>query len=207
MRSSIKLFFLSLLLLLTGCAEFNCTPLERLLGDDVNLLRFGNQIAKDLTESAMPPLFPMHPELPVLTTTFVNLDDLTETSRFGRLIQAHIGTSLVNQRYSVKEITLRHTMDIQPGEGETILSRDLKKINQEQLAQAILIGTYSLNNRILYITTKLVDPKSRNIISAQSYKLCMDDNLLALFGLRRVQTELYDPVDPARGSFIDWLFY
>jgi uncharacterized protein with PIN domain len=137
----------------------------------------------------------------------VTTDDLTQTSRFGRLLQTHIGTSFVQRKYTVKEINLRHTMEIQVGEGEKILSRDLDLIEQKQAAQAILVGTYSLNNRILYINAKLVDPKSRNILSAESYRLCMDDNLLALFGLQRAQENTDDLIDPPPEPILDRILY
>ncbi len=210
---SLKLFLLLLPLsfLFSACgnfnANFNCTPLERFLGGDVNIITLGDKIAENLVENATPPLIPMHPTRPILTSTFVTTDDLTQTSRFGRLLQTHIGTSFVQRKYTVKEINLRHTMEIQVGEGEKMLSRDLDLIEQKQAAQAILVGTYSLNNRILYINAKLVDPKSRNILSAESYRLCMDDNLLALFGLQRALENADDLVEPPPESILDRILY
>lgn len=204
------LYRLTLLLvlstLLSSCSSLNCTPLERFLGADVNLVNLGDKIADELIVSAMPPLMPRHPEEAILTSTFVNIDDFENTSTFARLLQGHVGTRLVQQGYTVKEISLRNTMKIRPHDGEKILSRDLSLISPDQAVQAVMLGTYSLNNRILYITVKLVNPLNRNIIAAKSYRLCMDDNLLAMFGLQRYSK---DPngIDPPRGSFIDDIFY
>jgi len=155
----------------------------------------------------MPPLVPRHPEEAVLTSSFVDLNRLEETSQMGRLLQSHIGARLVQLGYTVKEINLRHTMKINPGDGETILSRDLSQITADQPVQAILVGTYSLNNRTLYITAKLVNPVNRNIIAAQSYKLCMDDNLLAMFGMQRQIHEQSNNIDPPSDSLINRIFY
>lgn len=200
------LFFLSITVLLSSCSTLNCTPLERFLGADVNLISLGDRIADDLISSAMPPLMPRHPEESVLTSTFVNIDDFEKTSTFGRLLQSHVGARFVQQGYTVKEVSLRHTMKIRPHDGEKILSRDLSLITPDQPAQAVLLGTYSLNNRILYITAKLVNPINRNILAAKSYRLCMDENLLAMFGLQRYEK---DPngIDPPRGSLINDIFY
>lgn len=193
--------------LLSSCSSLNCTRLENLLGADVNLISLGNKITDDLTGSAMPPLQPRHPEDAVLTSTFVDLDNLESTSQMGRLLQSHAGARLVQLGYTVKEVNLRNTMKINPGDGETILSRDLSQLTPDQPVQAILVGTYSINNRTLYITAKLINPVNRNIISAQSYKLCMDDNLLAMFGLQRQVHNQDNGIDQPRESFINKIFY
>lgn len=201
-----SLVFLTITLLLSSCSTLNCTSLERFLGADVNLVSLGDKIADDLIGAAMPPLMPRHPEESILTSTFVNIDDFESTSTFGRLLQSHAGARFVQHGYTVKEVSLRHTMKIRPHDGEKILSRDLSLISPDMPAQAILLGTYSLNNRILYITAKLVNPINRNILAAKSYRLCMDENLLAMFGLQRYKK---DPngIDPPRGSLINDIFY
>ncbi len=205
---------ISLLLLLIGvsfltssCSSLNCTPLENLLGADVNLISLGDKIADDLTEQATPPLMPRHPEDAVLTTTFVDLSDLEKTSQMGRLLQSHIGSRLVQLGYTVKEINLRNTMKINPEDGEKILSRNLSDISPDLPVQAVLIGTYSINNRTLYITAKLVNPVNRNIISATSYKFCMDDNLLAMFNLKRQNRSQDNGIEPPPESIINKIFY
>lgn len=193
--------------LLSSCSSLNCTRLEGLLGADINLISLGNRITDDLTGSAMPPLMPRHPEDAVLTSTFVDLSNLQSTSQMGRLLQSHIGSRLVQLGYTVKEINLRNTMKINPGDGEIILSRSLSEITPDQPVQAILVGTYSITNRSLYITAKLISPINRNIISAKSYKLCMDDTLLAMFGLQRRRSNAEDSVDAPSESLINKIFY
>ena len=207
MKFSCRFVFLIVLsALLSSCSNFNCTRLENYLGGDVNLIKLGNKIADDLTGSAMPPLMPRHPDEAILTSTFVDLHQLEQTSRMGRLLQSHVGTRLVQLGYSVKEVNLRNTMKINQRDGETILSRDLSQISPDQPVQAILVGTYSIDNRTLYITAKLISPVSRNIISAQSYHFCMDDNLLAMFGLQRKQIDS-NTIDPPSKSILDEIFF
>ena len=207
--SSLFLIFLVVCIsfLLSSCSSLNCTRLEKLLGADVNLISLGNKITDDLTGNAMPPLMPRHPEDAVLTSTFVDINQLETTSRMGRLLQSHIGARLVQLGYTVKEVNLRNTMKINPGDGEKMLSRDLSEISSDQPVQAILVGTYSINNRTLYITAKLISPVNRNIISAHSYKLCMDDNLLAMFGLQRRRHDQNNNIDPPSESLINEIFF
>ncbi len=192
----------------SGCSGFNCTPLERLCGADVNMIRLANVITDNLVETAMPPLIPRLPEQAILTSTFVNLDNFEESSRFGRLLQEQIGTRLVQHDYTVKEIHLRNTMKIRPEDGEKMLSRDLSEINPNDPTQALLVGTYHMTNRILYITAKLVNPANRNILSAENYRLCMDNNMLALFGFQIKSNSYYlEDIDAPRGSLINEIFY
>ena len=197
---------LILIFLLSGCSSFNCTRLENLLGGDVNLITLAEKITDNLVEDALPPLIPRHPDLPILTSTFVCNDNLEETSRFGRLLQEYIGARLVQLGYTVREIKLRDTMQINPGSGEKMLSRDLSQITADQPAQATLVGTYSLNNRTLYISTRLVNPVNKNILSAHSYRLCMDDNLLAMFGLQR-EMEDKETIEAPSKSILNKIFY
>lgn len=199
-----------LMLLATGCSDFNGTRLEKYLGKDTDLISFSYEIAENLVDRAMPPLIPGNPDMPILVTTFVNNNDLTKTSRFGRLLQEHIASRIVQLGYNVREIKLTRTINIEPKSGETVLSRDLSKISGELQAQAILAGTLSRSDRTLYISARLITPENGNIIATYDYQLFMDDNLLALFGLRH-QYEIDNPIaepkqPPNRMSILSFLW-
>ncbi len=192
-KAAYLLFFGSLLLLGAGCSDFNGTRLERVLGKDTDLISFSYQIAENLVARSMPPLIPLHPDMPVLVTTFVDNNDLTKASRFGRLLQEHIASRMVQLGYTVREIKLTRTINIDPKSGETILSRDLSKVSGELQAQAILAGTISRSDRMLYLSARLITPENGNIIATYDQQLYMDDNLLALLGLRH-QDEIDNPI-------------
>ena len=100
------LLFLLLLLCLSGCTYFNGTRLEGYLGADENLISLSYKISEDLEENAVPRLMPRHPDQPLLTTTFVDNNDLNQTSRFGRILQEHITSRFVQLGYTVKEIKI-----------------------------------------------------------------------------------------------------
>jgi TolB-like protein len=198
------------MLLATGCSDFNGTRFEKYLGKDTDLISFSYEIAENLVDRSMPPLIPGNSDMPILVTTFVNNNDLTRTSRFGRLLQEHIASRIVQLGYNVREIKLARTINIEPKSGETVLSRDLTKISGELQAQAILVGTLSRSDRLLYISARLVTPENGNIIATYDFQLSMDDNLLALFGLRH-QDEIDNPISepkqpPARMSILSFLW-
>lgn len=195
-------FLFFILILYSGCASFNCTRLENLLGGDTNLIQFSYTIADRLAERAMPPLVPRHPDMPILVTTFVDNNDLHQTSQFGRTLQEHIASRLVQLGYTVREMKLTNTLKIEPKSGETILSRDLTQLSDGQQAQAILAGTVSRTNRILYISARLINPVNNNIIATDDYQLCMDDNVLGMFGLQR-QNDYDKPIEEPRQPFLN----
>lgn len=203
-RSTLCLLVGLALALVAGCSDLNGTRFEKTLGKDTNLIDFSHQIADNLVERSMPPLVPMHPDLPIMVTTFVDNNDLTKSVRFGKLVQEHIASRMVQLGYSVREIKLTRTINIDPKLGETVLSRDLTKISGDIQAQAILAGTYSRSDRMLYISARLISPENSNIIASYDTQLYMDDNVLALFGLRRqdnVENPVAEPKQPSLNPF------
>ncbi|HBG19857.1 MAG TPA: hypothetical protein DDY32_11460 [Desulfobulbaceae bacterium] len=196
-----------LLLLQSACSTtVNHTPVENYIGLDTNLVSLSYKIAENLVERTLPPLVPYHPDMPILVTTFVDNNDLTKTSKFGRVVQEHIGSRLVQLGYTVREIKMASTLTIEPKSGETILSRDLVQIGGEHEAQAILVGTISRSERILYISARLINPANNNILATDDYRLRMDDNLLAMFGLRQSDDIDSGVREPSR-SLINRIFW
>ena len=176
----------TVLLFINGCSYFNESKLENSLGNDVNLINYSYNIADDLVKNSFPPLIPRQQDMSILTTTFVDNNNLQSTSHFGRLLQDNIGSRFVQIGYTVNEIKLRKDLLIEEGSGETILSRNLKLLNQSQRAQAILVGTISQAQRTLYISARLINPNDSTIISSKNYRLYMDKNILAMFNLQMV---------------------
>lgn len=161
-------------LLAASCARFNDTEMEGLLGREINLVTLAYRAADTLAATAMPPLSPRDPEMPILTTTFVDNNDLRKTSQFGRAVQEHMASRFVQLGYQVREIKLADNLYIAPRQGETILSRDLRRLSPDVKAQAILVGTFSRAGHTLYVSARLVDPADGSIISSTDYRLRMD---------------------------------
>ena len=72
------------LLAASGCSELNGTRLEPVLGGDVNLVELGDKVADTLISRTLPPLIAQQADQPILVTTLVNNDKLTDTSSFDR---------------------------------------------------------------------------------------------------------------------------
>jgi len=188
----------------TGCSRFNCTRFEQYVGDETDLITFSYSIAEDLTTTANPPLVLGDPDMPILVTTFVDNNDLSKTSKFGRILQEHISSRLVQLGYTVKEIKMTGQLVIEPKSGESILSRDINKIAPSVKSQALLVGTISITNRTMYVSSRLVHPVTNMIIASTDSRLCMDDTILAMFGLK--QHHLDEIEEPPR-SVLNSILY
>lgn len=201
---AVVLILALLLLSVSGCSRFNCTRLERIIGDETDLIAFSYGIAENLTETAFPPLVLGNPEMPILVTTFVDNNDLDKTSKFGRVVQEHISSRLVQLGYTVKEIKMTGQLMIEPKSGEWILSRDLTRISPSVKSQAILVGTISIANRTMYVSSRLVHPVNNTILASTDSRLCMDDAILAMFGLQQQISsgEIAEPDRPLMNSIL-----
>ena len=171
-----------LLFLAPGCSNFNGTRLEPVLGGDVNLVRLGDKVAETLIEQSLPPLLPRQPSQPVLIATLVNNDDLADTSTFGRSFQNNIVAGFVDRGYTVKEVKLRRDMLVEREKGEFMLTRDLREMASKQNAQAIVVGTYAMANRVMYLSVRLVNPMDQAIRAAYEDRLTLDENSLKMLG-------------------------
>lgn len=198
---------LFILIYFSGCSAFNGTGHEKILGRDTDLIKFAYKMADDLEMRAYPRLIPRHPDQPILTTTFVNNNDLEETSNFSRILQEHATSRLVQRGYTVREIKLQEELLIQPGIGESILSRDIRYINNSLKAQAILVGTYSITNRTMYISARLIDPNSANILSSADYRLTMDRTILAMFNLQVNEESSAQVIQEPKEPLLNKIFY
>jgi TolB-like protein len=192
------------LFLLSACSNLNCTRLETLLGGDVNLVSLGGSIGETLARESFPPILPAQTEQPIYITTIVDNNNFYETTDFGRALQNHIASSFVKQGYTVKEVKLRSNVLIRKQDGEFMLSRDLEELSNKQRAQAMVVGTYSMANRVMYLSIRLVDPRDQKVRSTYDKRLCLDENTLRMLGL---QFEESESIQPPREPLLDRILY
>ena len=193
----LALFFM--LFFHNGCTSLNCTNILR---GQTDLIQFSYTIADNLAKKSFPPLVPRHPDMPILVTTFVDNNNLQQTSNLGRVLQEQIASRLVQLGYTVREIKLSNTLHIEPKSGETILSRDLNQLSDGQEAQAILVGTISRSNEVVYISSRLINPANNNIIASDDYQLCVDNDILTMLGLQ-YQNDSDAPVAEPQPPFLN----
>lgn len=150
-----------------------------------------------------------------IVTSFTNLNKLSETTPFGRLVAENLIHELQVRKWQVFEVRL--TKDIVINEaGEFSLSRDIKKLRDQYNIGGIVTGTYSvadghivLNARVIDINTGLVVSTGQIHIPSNWYTdalLYNEDNMKAMkvvgdtpYSCREVGTcTSSDPVPPVK---------
>lgn len=117
---------------------------------------------------------------PVVVATIVNVDSLTESSRFGRNLSEQVSAKLTRMGYSVIELKLRENIFIKQSEGELLLSREVREVSQSHKADTVVVGTYAEGRDYIYVNLKAVNVHENLIIAAHDYALPLDDDTLKL---------------------------
>mgnify|MGYP006370700047 FL=1 len=127
---------------------------------------------------------PLDPRAPVLVATLVDLDHLGASSRFGRVVSEQIAGRLTQRGLPVPELRVRESVALVPQEGALLLSRELREVSRAHAAQAVVVGTYAVSSRQVFVSLKLVRPEGNLTIAAHDYALVLDEELRSLLGLR-----------------------
>lgn len=123
----------------------------------------------------------LDPGKPIIVASFVNVDNLSESSTFGRISAEQFASKLSQSGYIINELKLRReSLYIKERAGEFMLSRELKDIASRHTAQAILVGIYGLADNLVYVSVKMVDPDGL-VIASSDYSLMMSAGLRSMF--------------------------
>ncbi|MBF0285360.1 MAG: hypothetical protein HQL51_12985 [Magnetococcales bacterium] len=177
-----------LTLVLAGCAELpGMTPLV----SQPVMLRNENAMESDITAAvyrAADAIIqgmrdPFNPRSPIIPATFVNTDDLDETSPLGRLLARQMGSRFTQRGFSVSEVKLRKNLFIRKDDGEFMMTRELKELQAGQKAQAVILGSYTIAKSRIFVSTQLVRLSDRVAVGAADFDLPMSNNVRSMLGM------------------------
>ncbi|MBI5815607.1 MAG: hypothetical protein HZB29_08355 [Nitrospinae bacterium] len=114
---------------------------------------------------------------PIVVTTFVDLNNLTKSSVFGRVLAERLLNELHHAGFTVSEIRKGKDIFVREELGELILSRNARELLGKTNARAILAGTYVATAESIIINARLIDINSPLILSSCSYNLKMTKEL------------------------------
>lgn len=120
------------------------------------------------------------PERPIVVASFANIDNLSSSSTFGRMISQKISSRFTQQGYQVVELLMRKDIYIKQQKGEFLLSRALKNISLEHNAQSVIVGTYAVAKNAVYVTAKVVRTKDNVVLASNDFALPMTDDVKML---------------------------
>ena len=101
----------------------------------------------------------------VIITSFTNLNKLTETTSFGRLIAENLIHELQVRKWQVYEIRLSNNITIDDS-GEFILSRDINALKAQYKVGGIVTGTYSSVEGDIIVNARVIDMNNGMVISS-----------------------------------------
>ncbi|MDK2797418.1 MAG: hypothetical protein PWQ19_968 [Tepidiphilus sp.] len=110
----------------------------------------------------------------VLASTFVNLDDLDDTSPLGRLISENLIHELQVRHWNVYDIRLSKAVAVNPA-GEFVLTRDPKLLEYQYLVAGVLVGTYSIANDEVFVNARVIDVNTGVVVSSGQISLPIDE--------------------------------
>jgi TolB-like protein len=164
------------LCLIMGCAAQQ--PAARSDVWDGNLVTVGYTIADQLADNGSQSIGSSDT---LIVASFVNVNNLEESSSFGRMIAEQIASRFAQRGHRVIEMKLRQTsIFISEGKGEFMLSRDLREISRTHNASAVVVGTYADGGNRLYVSARIVRPTDNLILAACDYGIPMATNTMSV---------------------------
>jgi TolB-like protein len=126
------------------------------------------------------------PTRPIIVTSFVNIDNVQQSSRFGRILGEQVGSRLAQHGFKVIELKMRtSSIFVESQNGEFMLSRELKDISLEHDAQAVVVGTYAAGTDTVYVTTKAIRATDATILNSYDFSLPIGPNTKAMLRNKR----------------------
>lgn len=157
--------------ILAGCATYPGNP---------NIIK-ENYAATDALIKNLK--FPVSRGETIVVASFVSVDDLTESSAFGRILAEQTATRLSALGYHVIELKLRRNIFIKEQGGEFLLSRDVRSLADSYNAQAVVVGTYAVADTVVYVTNRMVRPADNRILGAHDFTIKLRSDVKKLLDI------------------------
>jgi len=122
---------------------------------------------------------PADKKKPTVVTSFATLDDLTETSAFGRLVGEHLMHELQIRGWTVNDIRLTNDLIINSS-GEFSLSRDIKRLRSSVPAANVVTGTYTTSSDGVMLSVRVVDFSTGQLTSTAETRFKIDQFMNSL---------------------------
>ncbi len=107
----------------------------------------------------------------IIAASFSNINNLTQSSSFGRVTSQQLVSQFTASGYSVVDMLLRNNVYVSQVQGEFLLSREVSAISAEHNAQLVLVGTYAVGSSNVFVTAKLIRAIDSVIIASHDYVL------------------------------------
>ena len=119
--------------------------------------------------------------LSISCTVAVDLNNLEKSSPVGRQISEEMARWFVQAGYRVKEVRQGKHMYIDPKRGETVLTRDVRKLLTTNVTtEAVLAGTYVVTPQQVRFSMRLLHAQTNDILAMGTATVPITDDLKPL---------------------------
>jgi len=158
----IQPLILALTLLLPGCASTQIQSRPAYSAGLGGLLYEG---ADTMIDEALSRLG-VSRDKPIIVATSVNVDNLQDSSTFGRLASQLVASRLAQRGYLVRDVTFTQALTVTPETGEMVLSREAAKIATDEEAQAVIAGAYAVGGEKIYLNLRMLAAADGRLVSS-----------------------------------------
>lgn len=167
MKKKMVIFTLVLLMpLLNACTRnYHQSAIE-----DVDLIEVSYNSVKTL-------LAQMNPTIPkgslVVVSTLVNVNDLNQTSAFGRIVSDQIASAFHNSGYLIKGMEMPTANFVKVDGGFLNLTEETKQNLKDKNVSALVAGVFAAGSNSAYVSLRVVNIDSLEVISSTDFSVPM----------------------------------
>ena len=178
MYNKAAIFFLIFITtILSGCLSKYRHPIE-----DVNLV----EVSYDAVDTLLKQLSqPIPKGSLIIVSTLVNVDDLNQTSAFGRIVSDQIASAFNNSGYRIRGIEMATEQFVKESGGMIHLSDKAKRTLRKHKASALVVGVFAAGRVSAYVSLRIIDINSKAIISSTDFSVPMGPDARVLLKLKQ----------------------
>lgn len=109
----------------------------------------------------------------VVINSMVNVDDLTQTLAFGRIVSDQISSALHRAGYQVKGMELPTEIFAKNDAGILEIPEKTKEALNAVHANALVVGSFAPGRNNVYVSLRIVEIATQNVISSTDYSVPM----------------------------------
>jgi hypothetical protein len=119
----------------------------------------------------------------IVAASFVDMDNLDQSSGFGRWASQQVGSRLGQHGFRMLDVRLGSELRMDVRQGEFLLSRDAARLlSSEYDAHAALVGVYTVSGSMIFVSARVVRLADNALLAAYEYYVPRDGDVAAFLG-------------------------
>ena len=111
----------------------------------------------------------------VLVATLVDVNNVEQSSMFGRQVSEFLATRLTQRQVDVIFATVRQDHMKVDGSGQFLISRNVQNLGSDYNARNVLVGTYGVTDETVMVSIRLVSTVDDSTLAATDFAISKDE--------------------------------